>query len=218
MAKLKITKTNSVSSQIVDQYVSPTLVNGSHVGGTGGNTSQTGSQIQGQTYVEGSSSQQGYIIAQKGAHKFLVEDALGARGICTLVNSPDPASEQMNSLITLASITNANVAAANVSGGATSTYVTWTSTPIGPVATPRVGDYIIGFSNAAAVAQVIAINTASNVTIALTGNVNAQSAVDISNNTYASRITNKFVSDFNKVKFRYHLAAPDATFVQLQSA
>jgi hypothetical protein len=211
--KLKIAKTNG---GLHDQYVSPTLVNGSHVGGTGGLTSQAGQQIQPQVFVTGGSSLPGSILAQKGSHKFKVTDGT-LTGKCTLTNSPNLVAGQMNILINLSTVT-ANVAAANVAGGATSTYVTWTGTPTGPITTPRVGDYVIGFAGNAGVAQVTAINTASNVTIATSGNVAAQTSVSITDSTYVNRISNKFVSDYNGVKFRYHLATPDATFVQVQSA
>ena len=67
MAKLKITQTDT-SGQIHDRYTGPESINGTYVGGTGGLTSQTGRQIQGQSYVVGSSSQQCSILAQKGSH------------------------------------------------------------------------------------------------------------------------------------------------------
>lgn len=218
--KLKIQKTSG--GFVHDAYVSPTIVDGAHIGGTGGVTSQAGYQIQPQVYITGGSSLPGSILAQKGAHKFQVTDGT-LTGKCTLVNNPNLAAGQMNVLINL-STASANVASANVAGGATSTYVTWTSTPVGPVTTPRVGDYIIGFTGTAGVAQVTAINTASNVTIAVSGNVAAQNLVSITNSTYACRITNKFAYDFGNDgsgspnKFRYRLATPDALFVQVQSA
>ena len=216
MAKLKVTKTSAYSSQVVDKYVSPTIIDGAHIGGTGGLTSQSGYQIQPQVYITGGSSLPGSIVAQKGAHKFQVTDGT-LTGKCTLTNSPNLVAGQMNVLINLSTVS-ANVASANVAGGATSTYVTWTGTPVGPITTPRVGDYIIGFTGAAGVAQVTAINTTSNVTIAVSGNVAAQNLVAITDSTYASRITNKFAYDFGGNKLRYRLATPDATFVQVQSA
>jgi hypothetical protein len=234
MAKgaLKITKTDS-SGQIHDRYTSLQYINGAYVGGTGGDTSQTGRQLQGQVHINGQSSAQGFIVRQKGEHKFLVEDASANRGVCTLVNTPSPAAGQMNVLLTL-NTTNANIASANIAGGATSTYITYDtrSSVTGPVASPRLGDYIIGFTGAASVAQVTAVNAVGNVTVATTGNVLGQTGVSISTCTYASKITNKFVYDFgtdgvlsdnisggyNPNKFRYHLAAPDGTFIQAQYA
>jgi hypothetical protein len=234
--KLKIQKTSG--GFVHDAFVSPTQIDGAHIGGTGGLVSQTGYQIQPQVYLTGGSSLPGSILAQKGAHKFQVTDGT-LTGKCTLVNTPNLAAGQMNILINLSTITSASTTAANVAGGAQTTYVTWSSTPTGPVATPRVGDYIIGFVGTAAVAKVTAVNTASNVTIAVSGNVSAQTST-ITASTYASRITNKFVYDFNNdghtidgengtsntyytnndnpIKFRYRLAAPDATFVQVHAA
>lgn len=216
--KLKITQTNSVSNTTVDAHVSSTQINGGYIGGTGGLTSQDGSQIQAQVYVTGGSSTTGSILRQKGMHKFRVTDGTN-EGTCTLVNSPNLSSGQMNVLVTLNG-TDANIAAANVAGGATSTYITYDtrSSVTGPVVTPRVGDYIIGATGTVAVAQVTAVNSASNVTVATTGNVLGQTGVTITTNTYAKKITNRFVSDFNDAKFRYHLDTQDATFVKVQNA
>lgn len=207
---------HTTGGRVVDQFVSPTQIGGTNIGGTGGLTSQTGQQIQAQVFVPGGSSTTGSIVAQKGSRKHRVTDGT-LTGVCTLVNSPNVTSGQMNILVTLNAVS-ANVAAASANGGATSTFVTWTGTPTGVVATPRVGDYIIGFTGNAAVARVTAVNSASNVTIAITGNVGSQTGVNITTNTYAKRISNKFVHDFNNVKFRYRLAAATSTFVKVQSA
>jgi len=215
--KLKITKNNATT----DKYVSPILIGGNPIGGTGGNTSQTGYQISPQVYVTGGSSVAGSIQRQKGAHKFYVYD--GTRfGTCTLVNSPNLSAGQMNILINLSTITG-NVAAANVAGGATSTYVTYaTSSITGPVAGPRVGDYIIGFAGNAAVARVTTINATvgslANVTIATAGNVAGQTGVSITDSTYATRITNRTVTDFGGNRFFYRLGAPTTTYVQVNPA
>jgi hypothetical protein len=246
MAKLKITQSSSITNvtypkPIGDRYTGPESINGAFVGGTGGDTSQTGRQIQGQSYVKGSSSQTCFIIAQKGSHKFRVQDATSAKGTCTLVNSPSPTAGQMNILLTL-NTTAANVAAANVAGGATSTYITYdTRTAVtGPVSSPRVGDYLIGSfgGNVNGVAQVTAVNAPGNVTVATTGNVVGVNGVTISTCTYASKINNRHVWDwysdgqidstngittfntsgYNPTRYRYHLSAPDSTFIQVQYA
>jgi hypothetical protein len=237
MAKLKITQTDS-SGQIHDRYQRPGQINGAYVGGTGGLTSQTGRQIQGQSYINGASSQQCSILAQKGAHKFRVQDANGAKGTCTLVNSPNPTAGQMNVLLTLNSAT-ASIAAANVAGGATSTTVTLSSVT-GPVALPRVGDWLSWTSPSANISnfvQVTGVN-GSTITIGASGNVAAASGVSVTTNTYASKINNKYVWDwtsdgqqdstsgtvtfmtsgYNPNRYRYHLAAADATFIQVQYA
>ena len=237
MAKgaLKITKTDS-SGQIHDRYTSQQYINGAFVGGTGGNTAQVGRQIQGQSYINGASSQQCFIVRQKGEHKFLVQDANAVKGVCTLVNSPNPTAGQMNILLTLNSAA-ANIASANVAGGATSTTVTLdTRTAVtGPVQFPRVGDYVIWTSpsaNIGSVVQVTGVTGTTSFTIGTVGNVAASTGVAVTTNTYASKITNKFVYDFgndgqlsssiaggyNPNKFRYHLSAPDTTFIQVQYA
>jgi hypothetical protein len=198
MAKLKIKQTDS-SGQAHDSFVSPTLINGNHYGGVGGSTSQSGLQIKPTVFVNGSAAA-GSILAQKGAHKFRVTDGTNT-GTCTLTNAVDASltAGQMNLWANVCIIPSAAMAAANVAGGATSTYVTWTAgATIGPVSTPRVGDYITGFTSSsvgASGAQVTAVNTASNVTVALTGNV-AASTVLANTMTLVSRISNKFISDF----------------------
>ena len=235
MAKgaLKITKTDS-SGQIHDRYTGPETINGAYVGGTGGDTGQAGRQIQGQVHIVGQSSAQGFIIAQKGSHKFRVQDASTNKGTCTLTNSPNPAAGQMNILLTLNTAA-ANIAAANVAGGATSTTVTYdTRTPVtGPIAFPRVGDYVIWTSpssNIGSIVQVTGVTGTTSFTIGTTGNVAAANGITVSTATYASKITNRFAWDYhsdgnastsinggaNYTKFRYHLAAPDSTFIQVQ--
>ena len=148
MAKLKITQSSSITNvtypqPIVDRNTGPESINGAYVGGTGGDTGQAGRQIQGQVYIKGASSAQGFIIAQKGSHKFRVQDASTNKGTCTLTNSPNPTAGQMNILLTL-NTGAANIAAANVAGGATSTTITYDTrtTVTGPAQLPRVGDYI----------------------------------------------------------------------------
>lgn len=217
--KLKITK-QGIGNTITDQHVSPLQVNGTYIGGTGGLTSLTGQQIQPQVYVTGGSSTTGSIVRQKGAHKHLVTDSTNT-GICTLVNSPNLTAGQMNILVTLNTAA-ANVAAANIAGGATSTTVTYDTrtTVSGPVSLPRVGDYVIWTSPSANIGGVVAVTAVSSnsFTIGTTGNVAAATGIEVSTCTYANRITNRFVSDFNSTKFRYHLAAPDSVFVKVQSA
>jgi hypothetical protein len=248
MAKLKIRTTTSVTGVTYpqpqdDAFISPTLINGYHIGGVGGLTSQAGLQIQPQVYVKGGSSTTGSIIAQKGAHKFRVTDGTYT-GDCTLVNNPNLTAGQMNILITLNTAA-ANIAAANVAGNATSTTFSYDSrtTVTGPVQTPRVGDYAIWTSpsaNISGVAKITAVSSGS-YTIATTGNVAWANGVSVSTSTYASRITNKFVYDFtsdgqqdstsgtvtyytsgyNPNRYRYVLsssAGPNATFVKVQSA
>lgn len=212
--KLKITKNNATT----DKLVSPILVGGSPIGGTGGLTSQTGYQIAPQVYITGGSQTGGSILRQKGAHKFLCTDGTRS-GTLTLTNDVTLAAGQMSIQINLSTLTG-NVAAANVAGGASSTYVTYaTSSVTGPVAAPRVGDYIVGFTGNAATVRVTAINATvgglGNVTVSTVGNVAAQTGVSLTDSTFATRITNKTVTDFGGKRYFYRLGAPTATYVQV---
>ena len=56
MAKLKIANQSSQTGVTYpqpegDRYISPTLINGYHIGGVGGKTSDAGLQIQPQVYI-----------------------------------------------------------------------------------------------------------------------------------------------------------------------
>jgi len=216
--KLKITKNNATT----DKLVSPILIGGNPIGGTGGLTSQTGYQIQPQVYCTGGSSVAGSILRQKGSRKFLCTDGTRSQTL-TLVNSPNLSAGQMNILINLNAGGAANVAAANVAGGATGAYVTNdTRTPAtGPVTTARVGDYIRWTSpsaNLSSVAQVTAVNGVGNVTVVATGNVAASTGTTFTLSAYGSRITNRCVYDFGSSKFYYRLGAPTTTYVQVNAA
>jgi hypothetical protein len=90
MAKMKVAKTHSVTSQLVDSYVGPTQVTSSgttdYPGAVGGDKVQVGPQLHVQVRVAGQSAAEGSILLMKGAHKHYVMDANGNKGQCTLVN------------------------------------------------------------------------------------------------------------------------------------
>ena len=227
MSKLKIEKTNN--GVAVDAYVSPILVNGAHFGGTGGDTSQSGNQLQGTAKVGSNSAASCFIIKQKGTHRFRVQDASANKGDCTLVNLATPtAPNTMSISVNTAVLTNASANAYVASGASTSAYVTG-FTFAGPVAL-AVGQVVTG-TGATGTVTISAVNSSSNVTVAYTSQTFANVAAGTFNTTvYASRITNKFVYDFgsdgslsssiaggyNPNKYRYRLAAPNSTFVQVQ--
>jgi hypothetical protein len=83
MAKLKIAGINNGTT--TDRYVSPILISGNHIGGTGGLTSLSTNTIQPAVKIGSASAGTGSIIAQKGIHKFRVTDGTNT-GTCTLVN------------------------------------------------------------------------------------------------------------------------------------
>jgi hypothetical protein len=220
---LKITNTDS-SGQIHDRYTRSTYINGAYTGGTGGNTTQTGRQIQAVAKI-GSAGTAGNtsIITQKGAHKFRVYNATDKFGTCTLANIATPtATNTMSIRVDLNELTG-NITAANVAGGATQTYVTYaTSTLVGPRALAA-GDWILGFASSSISssygAKVTSVNSTvgglGNVTVAVNGNVATQTAQTLTNTRYATRITNDNVYDFNGNRYRYRLAVPDSTFVRV---
>lgn len=103
MAKLKVAKTNSGTlglnaGQQVDKYVSPILVGGAHIGGTGGIDSQAGNQIAVTVKVGANTAGAGSIITQKGAHKFRVTDGTH-EGTCTLVDLDTPTAPNTMSIV-----------------------------------------------------------------------------------------------------------------------
>jgi hypothetical protein len=222
MAKLKISNTDS-SGQIHDRMIAANTA-ARLVGGTGGNTSQAGRQIQAVAKI-GSSGTAGNtsIITQKGAHKFRVYNATDKFGTCTLANIATPTATNTMSIRTDLNELTGNITAANVAGGATQTYVTYaTSSLVGPRALAA-GDWILGFASSSISssygAKVTSVNSTvaglGNVTVAVNGNVAAQTAQTLTNTRYATRITNTDVYDFNGNRYRYHLAVPDSTFVRV---
>jgi len=83
MAKLKIqhTRTGAAgyeagASIVTDSYVSPTQINGTNIGGTGGDTDQTVPTIRCSFLRDtGGAVDTGYIIFQKGMRKFEVNNS-----------------------------------------------------------------------------------------------------------------------------------------------
>ena len=96
MAKLKIQHTSG--GIVHDRYVSPITINGNHIGGTGGNTNQAVPTIQPTVKIGSASATSGYILHQKGIHKFRVTDGTNI-GTCTLVNLATPTAANTMSII-----------------------------------------------------------------------------------------------------------------------
>jgi len=167
-------------------------------------------------------------------------------GECTLVNLRTPtAANTMSILCTVANISNANVA--NIGTGIisgytnrTSAYITWNAGDIqlGGNANFKIGQ-TINLLNSGITGNVtlIAINSGSNIAVALGSTQTVSSNTSGFTSTFqASKISNKFVFDFldggtpessttggftganNPNRFRYHLAAPTDTFVQVAYA
>ena len=231
MAKLKITNTDS-SGQIHDRYVMQTQIpdgSGIYVGGTGGNTSQTGRQIQPTVKVGSASATTGSILTQKGRKEFRVYDGSGV-STCTLVNLATPtAADTMSIQVNTATMSGATVRSYTASTS-TVAYVTG-FTLAGPVALTA-GQVVTGtaFTGTVTIGSVV---SSSNIALSYTSQTNANlSGVAVSTTVYASRISNKFVHDFgtdgylstsiaggyNPNKYRYHLSGPTDTFVEVKYA
>ena len=219
MAKLKITQTDS-SGQIHDRYTGPEYINNAFVGGTGGLTSQTGRQIQPKVKVGSGSATTGSILAQKGRKEFRVYDGTNISN-CTLVNLATPtAADTMSIQVNVATLTGATITSLTASTS-TVAYVT-AFTQVGPVALAA-GQVVTGtaFTGVVTIGSIV---SASNIALSYTSQTNANlTGVAVSSTINASRITNRYVHDFgtattNPIKYRYHLATPDSTFVEVKYA
>jgi hypothetical protein len=227
MAKFKVTNTDT-SGQIHDRYARPQYINGAYTGGTGGNTSQAGRQIQPVVFVTGGSQTTGSILAQKGRKSFRVTDATNF-GDCTLVTAGTLTAGQMSIQVNLATMSGATVTSYTASTS-TVAYVTG-FTSAGPIALTA-GQVVTGtaFTGTVTIGSVV---SASNIALSYTSQTNANaSGIAVSTTVYASRISNRFVWDFgsngvlstninggyNPNRYAYHLAAPDSTYVEVKYA
>ena len=119
----------------------------------------------------------------------------------------------------------ANVAAQG--SASTFTYVTYaTANVAGPVA-PAQGSILTGtgITGTVTIQSISVAGGLANANVSFSSQtVTSQPNTTVYTSVNASRITNKFVYDFgndgngNPNKYRYRLAAPDATFVQVASA
>lgn len=223
MAKLKIQKTYTnpdATTTTVDSYVSPTLINSNHIGGTGGNEDQTIPTISCSFLRDtGGAVDTGYILFQKGMRKFEVNNTSEANTtIATLVNSLAADLTQANTMViraTVADISGANVANIGTGGGSYTdneayAYVTWIAGNVTGYATPTVGYQIEGTSLTGNV-TIVEVNSSTNVTVSCeTQSVSAEQA-DIEQTFAVSRISNKYVLDWSNTKWRYWFSDPYTT-------
>lgn len=215
MAKLKIQKTYTnpdATTTTVDSYVSPILINTNHIGGTGGNEDQTIPTIACSFLRDvGGAVDAGYILFQKGMRKFEVNNTSEANTTtATLVNALSTELTAANTMIiraTAASISGANVANIGTGGGGYTdnrafAYVTWVAGNISGYATPTVGYQIEGTSLTGNV-TVVAVNSSTNVTVSCATQAVSAEQADVTETFAVSRISNKYVLDWNNTKWRY---------------
>jgi hypothetical protein len=227
MAKLKI-QTATGSSTQRDAYVSPIQINGTNIGGTGGDTALSVPTIRIQYLRDsGGAVENGFIIFQKGARKFEVNNTSNANvTVVSLVNRSNAAAEITSAntgaiRVNVAVITGANLSNIGTGGGGytnarTFAYLTFTAANVAGYATPVVGYQLTGnsgflTSNISGNVQVVAINSATNVTIScpdqsITTNVTGR--IQVTETFNAKRISNKYVWDWSDRKWRFYLGTP----------
>lgn len=234
MAKLKIQKTHTggdgaeASAAITsDSYVSPTTINSTHIGGVGGNNSQTIPTIR--TYYlrnTGGATDTGYVIFQKGMRKFQVNNTSNANStVMTLVNKLSTELTTANTGIIRANtqiITGANLANIGTGGGSYTdnrayAYVTFAAANVAGNSQPTIGYQItagaggLGTGFLTGNVTVVAINSATNITVSCasqTVTTNALGRMQLTTSFAASRISNKYVWDWDSSKWRYYFGNP----------
>ena len=234
MAKLKIqhTRTGAAGYEagatiVEDSYVSPTLINGNHIGGTGGDNDQTVPTIRVRYLRDAAGAvDTGYIIAQKGMRKFEVNNTSDANTtVVSLVNKLSTELSAANTATILANVATyagANVANIGTGGGGYTNnrayaYVTWTAANVTGYSTPSTDHQLAGTGLTGNV-TVVAVNSATNVTVSIATQTvtNAQPGT-VTEGFNAARITNKFVYEWDNTKWRYWLANPYSTGSVLSS-
>ena len=214
MGKFKIQK-----SATVNQYFDATNV----IGGTGGLTTISGTQIRPNVFVTGSAGY-GSILAQKGRGKFLVQDSNNNRGQCTLANVPNAnlASGQMTIQVDLSSFAS-NVGNLGISAATTFASVIYSNANVVGIVTPTVGSVLTGvgtITGNVTITSIAAYGTGgSNANVSINSQVVANAATaTVSNSLFAARLTNKFVQVFNNNEYQWTFNNPTATTVRIPGA
>ena len=225
MAKLKIqhTYTGANATTIVtDSFVSPTQINGTNIGGTGGDTDQTVPTIRiSFLRAVGAALDTGYIITQKGSQKFEVNNSSDANTtVVSLVNLQASELTAANTATIVANtmiITGANLANIGTGSGSFTNnrafaYITYATANVAGNSSPGIGYQFTGNSGfLTGNVTVVAINSATNVTVSCatqTVTANTTGRLQVTNQFNVKRISNKFVLDWANEKWRYYLGQP----------
>lgn len=230
MAKLKIqhTYTNpDATSTTVDSYVSPTQINGTNIGGTGGDTDQTVPTIRCSFLRDsGGAVDTGYIILQKGMRKFEVNNASDANTtVASLVNavaSELTTANTMTILANVATILGANTANIGTGSGSYTNnrlyaYVTWTAANVSGYTPPSV-DHQLGGTGLTGNVTIVEVNSATNVTVSCSNQTVSAAQGTVTEQFNVSRISNKFVWEWDNTKWRYYLGTPYTDGVSVLSS
>lgn len=235
MAKLKIqhTYTGANATTIVtDSFVSPTKINGTNIGGTGGDTDQTVPTIRiSFLRAVGAALDTGYIITQKGSQKFEVNNSSDANtSVVSLVNRQAGELTAANTATIVANtmiITGANLANIGTGSGSftnnrTFAYINYATANVAGNSSPGIGYQFSGNSGfLTGNVTVVAINSATNVTVSCTDQTitaNTTGRIQVVNQFNVKRISNKYVLDFDNEKWRYYLGQPFSSGAALLSS
>jgi len=197
----------------------------SSVGGTGGNTGISGTQLLVYANVDTTPTyhavRTAFVVAARGRNTFLVNDGTAA-GVCTLTNllSAELVSGQMSVQVNTNIIGKANLRA--VSGAATTfAYLTYSTANVAGVTPITTGTLVTGtgINGNVVVASISTNGLLANATVNFSNQIVSNiSGQDISTSVYAARIDNKFIHDFDGNKYLWHFASPDSSAVQLPGA
>ena len=226
MAKLKIQSATG-SSTLRDAFVSPILINGNHIGGTGGDTALANATIRCSFIRDsGGAVDTGFIVFQKGMRKFEVNNTSNANvTVASLVNKQSTELTAANTMTILANtmtILGANVANIGTGSGSYTNnrayaYVTWATANVTGNSYPGIGHQItagaggLGTGFPTGNVTVVAINSQTNVTVSVATQTitnNAAGRMSLTESSNVSRISNKYVWEWDNSKWRYWLSAP----------
>ena len=214
MAKLKIqhTYTGANATTIVtDSFVSPTQINGTNIGGTGGDTDQTVPTIRIRFLrAVGAALDTGYIITQKGSQKFEVNNSSDANTtVVSLVNRQASELTAANTATIVANtmiITGANLANIGTGSGSFTNnrafaYITYATANVAGNSSPGIGYQFTG--NSGFLTGNVTVSCATQTVTA-----NTTGRLQVTNQFNVKRISNKFVLDWANEKWRYYLGQP----------
>jgi hypothetical protein len=216
MGKFKIQKSTTVN--VGYDY-------NSSIGGTGGNTGITGTQLVVYANVNTTpayhSVRTAFVIAGRGKGRFLVNDGTDS-GVCTLTNllSAELVSGQMSVQANTNFIAKANLRA--TTGSATTVaYLTYSTANVAGVTAITTGTRFTGtgLNGNVVVGNVTVNGLLANATVNFSSQIVSNvSGQDMSTSVYAARIDNKFIRDFDGNKYLWSFNTPTSSTVQLLGA
>ena len=192
----------------------------STVGGTGGNTGITGTQLTTWANIN-NAVRTAYVVAARGRNSFLVNDG-GNVGVCSLTNllHQELTLGEMSVQVNTNFIGSANIKA--TTGSATNfAFLTFSTANVAGVTPITAGTLITGtgINGNVRVASISVNGQLANATVNFSSQtISNVSGQDMSTSVYAARIDNKFIHDFDGNKYVWSFNTPTASTVQLPGA